>query len=387
MISIRYRKANQVYLSRCFYTVGFGEATSSPIFKMSSPCCRTCKHRNHIAFSSPSNPSLIDVCVVALTFKEDVLPHTRSYVALNSLLNDIIDAADSSSHPSRFTSWSPCLSDTKTAVIITTASDTCSDATYSIYNDISTFLTRPPSIHHLYLDYSVLSLATSSVDQRIPCEIMALKAPTSAIAAAIGKHFGWEPKRSSLSTQMQNTAPAAFSRPGDLIRDFWAWAELPHHGRTSRSSSRGSSSTSLPTPLMSTNSDEKNMSLYFAEDHSDVDEDSFTEAEEEALVMIFQWHNHAVADRFKHPLQKSHGPNDEPVRNDLWDENVARPLRHFTSQGARLQTYRLELRAVEPRMQTRMRAGSKAAGRERSGSKRLSLMALGLGEKVSGMWR
>lgn len=225
------------------------------------------------------------------------------------------------------------------------------------------------------------------MDQRITCEIMALKAPTSGIAASIGKHFGWEPKRSSLSTQMQNTAPAAFSRPGDLIRDFWAWAELPNDGRISRSSSFGSSSTHLPAPLMSTNSDEKNMSLYFAEDQGEEDEQGFSEAEEEALVMIFQWHDHAAADRFKHPLQKSFGPNGEAVRSDLWDENVARPLRHFTSQGARLNIYKLELRAVEPRIQTRMRAGSKTVGRERSGSKRLSLMALGLGEKVSGIWR
>jgi hypothetical protein len=333
--------------------------------------------------TSQSMPSLVDVCLVALTFKEDVSPHTRSYIALNTLLNDIIDAADSSSHPSAFTSWSPCLLDPRTAVIVTTASETCSDYTNSIYDDVSSFLARLPRIQHVYLDYSILSLSSPSPEQRIPCEMMILKAPTSGIAAAIGKHFGWEPKRSSLSTHLQNTAPAAFSRPGDLTRDFWAWAELPHDGRISRSSSLGSSSTHLPSPLVSTNSDEKNMSLYYAEDG----DSDFDEADEEALVMIFQWHDHAAADRFKHPLQKSYGPNGEAVRNDMWDEHVARPLRHFQSHGAKLQTHKLELRAVEPRLQTRMRSGSKAAGRERSGSKRLSLMALGLGEKVSGMWR
>jgi hypothetical protein len=238
-------------------------------------------------------------------------------------------------------------------------------------------------MHHVYLDYSVLSLSVSSSDQRIPCDIMTLKAPTSGIAAAIGKHFGWEPKRSSLSLHLQNTAPAAFSRPGDLTRDFWAWAELSHNGQISRSDSFGSSSTHLPSPLISTNSDEKNMSLYYAED----EEDDSDEAEDEALVMIFQWHDHTAADRFKHPLQKSYGPNGEAVRNDLWDEHVARPVRHFQSHGAKLETYKLELRAVEPRLQSRVRSGSKAVDRERSGTKRLSLMALGLGEKVSGMWR
>lgn len=349
---------------------------------MSPPCCQTCKHRDHTAYISDSTPRLVQVCVIALTFKEDVLPHTTSYTALNSLLNDIIDAVDSTSHPSSFTSWSPCLTDVKTAVVVTTASDTCSDATRPIYNDVFAFLAHPPSIQHVYLDYSVVSLATSSSEQRIPCEIMALKAPTSALAAAIGKHFGWEPKRSSLCAQMQRLAPAAFSRPGDLIKDFWAWAELPHDGRISRSSSNGSSSTHLPLPLVSTNSDEKNMSLYFAGDHDHDSEDCISEADEEALVMIFQWHDYVAADRFKHPSQKSFGPNGEPVGSDLWDEHIARPLRQFQDHGARLDTYKLELRAVAPRIQR-----AKEAGRERSSSKRLSMMAVGLGEKVSGIWR
>ncbi|KAJ4994237.1 hypothetical protein SVAN01_00066 [Stagonosporopsis vannaccii] len=350
---------------------------------MPSSCCRTCNHRNQAVCASQTTPSLVDICLIALTFAEDILPHTKSYAALNTLLNDIIDAADSSSHPSTFTLWSPCLSNPRVAVIITTATETCSDATSSIYTDILALFATRISIQHVYLDYSILSLATSTHEQRVPCDVMALKAPTSGIAASIGKHFGWEPKRSSLSSQMQNTAPAAFSRPGDLIRDFWAWAELPHDGRISRSSSLESSSTHLPAPLVSTNSDEKNMSLYFAED----EEKDLDETDEEALVMIFQWHDHEAAARFRHPLRKSYGPNGEAVRSDLWEEQVARPLRHFQSHGARLETYKLELRAVEPRIKARMRAGSKSAGRERSGSKRLSTMAFGLGEKVSGIWR
>lgn len=349
----------------------------------STLCCRICDHRNHAVRTSQSTPSLVDLCLVALTFKEDVSPHTKAYYALNTLLNDIIDAADSSSHPSAFTSWSPCLSDTRTAVIITTASETCSQATSPIYDEISACLLGLPSIQHVYLDYSVVSLATTSPVHRIPCDIVALKAPTSGIAAAIGKHFGWEPKRSSLSSQMQHKASAAFSHPGDLIKDFWAWAELPHDRSISRSSSLGSSSTHPPPPLMSTNSDEKNMSLYFSDD----EDEYWHETDDETLVMIFQWHDLAAADRFKHPLQKSYGPNGEAVRNDLWDEHVARPVRHFQGLGSKVDLYKLELRAVEPRMQSSVRASSKLAGRDRSGSKRLSLMALGLGERVSGIWR
>ena len=126
------------------------------------------------------------------------------------------------------------------------------------------------------------------------------------------------------------------------------------------------------------------MSLYFSEEE---EEKKVYGTDDESLVMIFQWHDHAAANRFKHPLQRSDGPNGEAVRSDLWDEHVARPVRHFQGLGAKVETYKLELRAVEPRIQPRMRAGSKDGGRERSGSKRLSTIAFGLGEKVSGMWR
>lgn len=331
-------------------------------------------------YTSKSTPSLIDLCLVALTFQEDVLPHSKIYIALNTLLNDIIDAVDSTSHPSKFTSWSPCISDPRVVVVVTTASETCSSSTSPIYKDVLALLMRPPSIQHVYLDYSVVCLAASSPKERIPCEIMALKAPTPGIAAAIGKHFGWEPMRSSLSSQMQNTAPAAFSRPGDLIRDFWAWAELPYGGSLSHSNSLGSSSIRLPPQLVSTNSEEKNMSLYFSGE-----EEKEYEADDESLVMIFQWHDHAAANRFKHPLRRSDGPNGEAVRSDLWDEHVAHPVRQFQGLGAKFETYKLELRAVEPRIQPRMRIRSEVGGRERSGSKRLSIF--GLGEKVSGIWR
>jgi hypothetical protein len=115
------------------------------------------------------------------------------------------------------------------------------------------------------------------------------------------------------------------------------------------------------------------MSLFYAED------EGRRNMEDETLVMIFQWKSHADADRFKHPLQKSHGQNGQEVSHDLWDRHVAHPLRHATSMGAKADILKLELRGVEPRM-------GKAAARERSGSARFSAMASGFGDRVSGLW-
>jgi hypothetical protein len=244
-------------------------------------------------------------------------------------------------------------------------------------------------VKHAYLDYSVLSLATSSTDDRIAIDIMQLQAPNPGIAAAIGKKFGWDPKRSSLSLQMANRASAAFSRPGDLIRDFWAWAELPQGAPMSPStmgSSFASSHESLPkpSPLRSWNSDEKNMSLPFPEEE-DIDQEETLD--DETLIMIFQWSSRTDAERFKHPLQSSYGPNGEGICKDLWDMQVAHPVRQLQGLGAKTETYKLELRTVEPRLSTVIRTEESTSGRVRSGGKRLSVMASGFGEKVSGLWK
>lgn len=175
---------------------------------------------------------------------------------------------------------------------------------------------------------------------------------------------------------MELGAPAAFSRPGDLIRDFWAWAELHSGDPVSPSSSHGSEyETSV---LRSTNSEEKNMSLFYPED------DAYSQGrnDDEALVMLFQWSSHADAERFKHPLQNSFGQNGQDVSADLWDRHVAHPVRQLEGIGAKAEKYKLELRGVEERIET-----SKSATRERSGSRRLSVMATGFGERVSGFWR
>jgi hypothetical protein len=327
------------------------------------------------------------VCLITLTFNSHISHNTRGYIALNTVLNNIIDSEETSSHPTTFTSWSPCLTDEKTAIIVSTARETCSSAISPVFASLSQYLIKPPGVQHVYLDYSVLSLAASSSDQHVPVDIIQLQATNPGIAAAIGKHFGWDPKRSSLSLQMSSCASAGFSRPGDLIKDFWAWAELTQEDPMSPStggSSFASSYESLPEPsqLRSWNSDEKNMSLAFPFEE-DIDEEQQPQ-DDETLVMLFQWSSHTAADRFKHPLQPSYGQNGQTVRQDIWDTQVAHPVRQLQGLGAKVVIYKLELRAVEPRQ---MVAEERATGRVRSGSKRLSLMALELSEKFTGLWR
>jgi hypothetical protein len=233
-------------------------------------------------------------------------------------------------------------------------------------------------VQHIYLDFSVVSLAASSSDSRIPCDTIILRAPNPSVAGAIGKHFGWNPKRSSLSAQIGINAPGgAFSKPGDLVRDFWAWAELHSDTPTSPASSFGSGSGSPGGRhgLMSTNSDEKNMSLFFAED------EERRNMEDETLVMLFQWSSHANGDRFKHPLQRSYGQNGMGISGDMWDRNVANPVRQLNGYGAKVDMLRLELRGVEPRLET-----GKGAYEDRSGSRRLSTVTAGFGERVGGFW-
>ncbi|KAF2185646.1 hypothetical protein K469DRAFT_726732 [Zopfia rhizophila CBS 207.26] len=338
-------------------------------------CCRTCDHRNHDLSTPPISPTLIDVCLITLRFKSTISAFNPTiYTPLNTFLNNITDSAESTSHPSSFTSWSPSLDDSKTAIILTTASEACSSSTSPIFEPITRHLATPPTVQHIFLDYSILSLAASSPDEKIPCDIILLSAPNPSVAGAIGKRFGWDPRRSSLSAHMEISAPARFSRPGDLVRDFWAWAELTGPDPTSPSSSLNSEADGV---LKSTNSDEKNMGFY---DESFAGEEGMGKMEDEMLVMLFQWSSHADGERFKHPLQKSVGLNEQPVGKDLWDRHVAHPLRQMEGIGAKVESFKVELRGVEERIDI-------GKGRERSGSKRLSVMATGLGEKVSGLWK
>jgi hypothetical protein len=349
-------------------------------------CCRTCDHRNNAVKAWPTAPSQLDVCIVTLTFETPFISTaTGSYFALNTLLNNIVDNEESTSRPSTFTAWSPCLNNPKTIVIITTFSEICTSSTASVFDVVRGFLAKPPNVQHVYFDLALLSLAASSPEQRIPCDIMQLHAPNPDVAVAMGKLFGWDPKRSSLSSQLQTCAPAAFSRPGDLIRDFWAWAELPYTSQRPSSVSTGSYETlSISPRLINTNSDEKNMSLLFPEE----DDEPPPYTDDETLIMIFQWSSSADGERFKDSEQKSYGPNGEEVSKDFWDRQVAQPVSDLEQLGARAETFRLELRAVEPRLIRGGVIGRQERGtRERSGSKRLSMLTSGLGEKVSGLWR
>jgi hypothetical protein len=45
-------------------------------------------------------------------------------VAFNTALNDMTDAAESTSRPTTFIIWSPCLTNPKTAIALTTVSET-----------------------------------------------------------------------------------------------------------------------------------------------------------------------------------------------------------------------------------------------------------------------
>lgn len=214
----------------------------------------------------------------------------------------------------------------------------------------------------------------------------------------MGKQFGWDPKKSSLQLQMASQGGAGFSRPGDLVKDFWAWAELRNRNgngdegvmvgspqtQTTTGSSFSSSHESLTMkspPLRSHNSDAEDVADQLL--WGDAGEPAMGD---ETLIAIFTWSSHTDAERFKHPLQASFGSNGQEIRRDLWDAQVAHPVRQLQGLGAKVDTYKLELRAVEPRHPSRSEA-EEGATRKRSGSKRLSIIASGLSEKVSGLWR
>lgn len=239
-------------------------------------------------------------------------------------------------------------------------------------------------MQHAYFDHSILSLVVSSSEQRAACDITQLHARNPDVAVAMGKLFGWDPRRSSLSAKLQTHAGAAFSTPGDMVRDFWTWAELPHSSHRHSSVSTGSYETLPSSPqLINTNSDEKNMSLPFPED-----DEPPPYTDDETLIMIFQWSTTADGDRFKDSRQRSYGSNGEEVSKDFWDRQFVHPVRNLEQLGAIAETHKLELRAVEPRLiRSGLSAVPERAARARSGSKRLSTIASELGERMSGLWK
>lgn len=348
--------------------------------------CHTCDFRNEALTAWPPLPTQLNVCIVVLTFKVSISQtQSKSYAALNTLLNNIIDNKESISNPSTFTVWSPCLTDSRIAVVITTVRKACDAATSPMFDDIMEHLANPPDIQHIYLDLAVISLASSSSEDRIACDIVQLHGHNPGASIAIGRQFGWDPKRSSITSKFQSHTSAAFSRPGDLVREFRAWAEvsLPD----SRSSSISTGSRTLNSPSLVSLSQDEDGRHYIINPHLDGDQ-HLGDRDRESLIMIFQWTSHVDGDRFKNSNEKSYGPNSGEVRRDLWDKEVALPIANLQGLGVGVDIYKLELRTVEPRLAyDGTVANQKDNRREKRQSKRLSIIASELGGRIIKLWK
>jgi hypothetical protein len=274
-------------------------------------------------------------------------------------------------------------------------SETCSSATAPVFDVVRDQLEREPNIQHVYLDRSVVSLSASSPEERISVDLVQLHAPTLGVAVAMGKCFGWDPTRSSLSAQPRMRASASFVSPGDLVRDFWAWAELPwQFPATSPLSSGSYEELPFAEPvLVSTNPDENRLNSKLDESKKSLpipkgkDDAPPPYTTGETLNTLFQWSSRADGERFKDPMHESLGPHGDNIATNTWSKQVADPVARLKQLGARVETRSLELRGVEPRVLSQKGATDKKGNMNTSRTKRLSLMASGLSEKVSGLWK
>lgn len=276
------------------------------------------------------------------------------------------------------------MTDPSAAVIITTVRGACDAASSQIFDDIREHLASPPKIQHMHLDLAVMSLATSYTTERIACDIVQLHGSSTDAAIAVGRQFGWDPKRSSLTSKLESHTSAAFSRPGDLVQEFRAWAELKRPRSRSSSISTGTRTLKSPSLVsLGPDEDERRQATHPTPEGQDLEEQ-----DRETLIMVFQWSSHVDGARFKDPIQKSYGPNGGEVRRDLWDREVAHPIAHLQRLGVRMDTYKLELRAVEPRLGYNGTVPvPERTGRQRSRSKRLSIIASELGGRVVKLWK
>ncbi len=345
--------------------------------------CRICEFRNEALTSTTSR---LHVRIISLTFKVPIMPPTpNSNTPLSTLLYNIVDNQDAAPSSSTFTAWSPCLNDPKSVVIITTIQHVCDDATSSIFNVVKEQLANPPEILHATLDIDALSLAPSSPEQRIACDIIQLQSNKPLVTRSIGRQFGWNPKRSSLLPKVENGTSSNLGHPGDLIKDFRVWAEKTHEEPRKLSTSAGSSALSSSS-LVSLDSDrgDQQTSISLPGDKLQL----CNPDHEETLLMIFQWSSHANGNRFKDQSQSSYGPNEAVVSSSLWEREVAIPIGQLQQKGAKVETYSLELRSVEPRLRDQSNGEMidvpvVTGGRRR----RLTNMATDLGEKVSRLWK
>lgn len=258
-------------------------------------------------------------------------------------------------------------------VILTTAAEEVITADSPIFTPLTKFLAKPPSLSSFKFDHSIVSLAANSPRPSIALDIILLHAPTSSVAVEVGKKFGWDPKRSSLVDVINQTEPGTnFPRLGDLVRDFFAWADW--------TSEEASSSNSAKADTKSGDPSAKGLTLNDANSH-----DKKAEIEQETLLMMFQWSSISNGDRFKNPDLKSQGANGREIPEDFWNQRIAHPVKELQDIGARVETFRVELRGVE--CVEYVEPVEEKEKRTTRTSRRLSAMASGIGERVSGLWR
>ena len=344
--------------------------------------CRICEYRNEAVASSTTQ---LHVRVISLTFKDSITPSTtNSRTPLNTLLYNIVDNQDAAPNSTTFTAWSPCLNDPKTVVIITTIQHVCDDPASTIFNVVKEELASPPEILHATLSLDAMSLAPSSPEQRIACDIIRLQPVQPGVSILIGEKFGWNPKCSSLFPKVARGTSSNLGRPGDLVKDFRVWTKQSHSRSRKSSISTGSGTLSCSS-LVSLNSNEDELRTSSS---LPGDKLQLPHPEEETLLMIFQWSNHANGNRFKDQGKLSYGPNEVAVSSSLWEREVAIPICQLQQQGTMVNTYSLELRTVEPRPRNQidgeiLRSPIETGSRRR----RLTNIATDLGEKVSRLWR
>jgi hypothetical protein len=342
--------------------------------------CHTCVYRNSDLSKTPQTQPLLPLLIIVLRFKAPIInasPFSSAFSdadlskALQRTLSLIVSNAERTYNPAHFTSWSPALDDLSAAVILTTEAKENTTPSSAIFTPLKPYLDAPPSLTNVILDHSIQSLAATSSEPSIPLDIILLRSPNSSIAIEIGKKFGWEPRRSSLAWSINQGRASGFPVLGDLIKDFWAWAEWTSDDVSNgavRGDDRTQGSLTLVDGTIRERETEGSLTL------NDATSRNGARYSQETLVMMFQWSTVADGERFKNPQSKSYGADRLLLPKDLWDKRVAQPVKQLRETGAKVETFRVELRGVDF-------TDEKTRGRR---SRTLSSIASGFGGKVSG---
>lgn len=343
--------------------------------------CQICANRqsdlNEPRLESSEPPPLL---IIVLHFKTLLtknpssrsIPDSPHYTALQRTLASITSYVETVHQLAQFTTWSPALDDGHIAIILTTAAEDTISATSPVFAPVTEFLVKPPWLASFKFDPSIVSLAASSPHPSIAVDIILLTAPNSSIAVEIGKTFGWGPKRSSLADVINRREPGSpFPIYGDLVRDFFGWADWTSEDTSSSQTPKTDTKSGAPSA--------KGLTLNDADSH-----DEATATEHETLVMIFQWSSSSKGERFKDPAQTSYGINGRKIFKDFW-KHIADPVKEMQVLGANVESYRLMLRGVE--FTEEVQEEKKKKKKHTRSSRSLSVMASGLGERVSGLWK